>query len=583
MTTAAPARSRGKTAMTARRRDARDAASRLAERSIAHTLAANPLVGVRGRDVVATAASLLQQLGRKPQVVSRNYAKLLAESARIATGRSQLAAAPGDKRFADPAWGGNAMFRRVLQSYVALCGSLDRCVDEAKLDPRSTERARFVMSLLEDALAPTNFMASNPAALRKLVDSKGTSLLRGAANLVEDVFSGTGLPRQVDKRPFTLGRTLAATPGAVVFRNELLELIQYTPATADVHARPLLIVPPQINKYYVFDLGSSQSLVRWTRDAGLQTFAVSWRNPTRAQAAWGLDAYVEALEQAVDAVREITSARDVNVLGACSGAITLSALLGYLAAVGKRKVHSATIAVCVLDMADVRDSAAGLFVTPSTVAAAKAASRKRGVVDGAELARMFAWMRPNDLVWNYVVNNYLLGNEPPAHEILYWSNDATRLPAKLHADFLDLVAANPFPQAGQLRVRGKRIDLGKLGLDAYVVGGLTDHITPWQGVYRTARLYGARRSTFVLASSGHVQSLVNPPGNKKAWFMTATAQAATSQAWLARREKIEGSWWPHWRDWLRARSGGSTKAPAALGSALLPPLVAAPGTYVLER
>jgi polyhydroxyalkanoate synthase len=584
MTTTAPARSRGKTATAARRRDARDAASRaLAERSIAHTLAANPLVGVRGRDVVASAASLLRQLGRQPQVVSRNYAKLLAESARIATGHSQLAAAPGDKRFADPAWGGNAMFRRVLQSYVALCGSLDRCVDEAKLDARSTERARFVVSLLEDALAPTNFMASNPAALRKLVDSKGTSLLRGAANLVEDVFSGTGLPRQVDKRPFALGRNLAATPGAVVFRNELLELIQYAPVTAEAHARPLLIVPPQINKYYVFDLGASQSLIRWTRDAGVQTFAVSWRNPTRAQAACGLDAYVEALEQAVDAVREITSARDVNVLGACSGAITLSALLGYLAAVGKRKVHSATIAVCVLDMADVRDSAAGLFVTPSTVAAAKAASRKRGVVEGAELARMFAWMRPNDLVWNYVVNNYLLGNEPPAHEILYWSNDSTRLPAKLHADFLDLVAANPLPQAGKLRVRGKGIDLGKIGLDAYVVGGLTDHITPWQGVYRTARLYGGRRSTFVLSSSGHVQSLVNPPGNKKAWFMTATAQAATSEAWLARREKVEGSWWPHWRDWLRARSGGSTKAPAALGSALLPPLAAAPGTYVLER
>ena len=224
-----------------------------------------------------------------------------------------------------------------------------------------------------------------------------------------------------------------------------------------------------------------------------------------------------------------------------------------------------------------------MFVTPATVAAAKAASRRRGVVEGTELARMFAWMRPNDLVWNYVVNNYLLGNEPPAHDILFWNSDTTRLPARLHADFLDLVESNAFVHPGRLRVRGKRIDVGSIGIDSYIVGGLTDHITPWQGVYQTARLYGAGRATFALSNGGHVQSLVNPPGNARSWFMTGSARAQTPEAWLKRREKREGSWWPHWREWIQARSGPLQRAPAAPGSQRHPVIVAAPGTYALER
>jgi polyhydroxyalkanoate synthase len=315
----------------------------------------------------------------------------------------------------------------------------------------------------------------------------------------------------------------------------------------------------------------------------LQTFIVSWRNPTRKHADCGLDAYVEALEQAVDTVREITGSRDVNVFGACSGGITLAALLGCLAAGRERKVRAATLAVCVLDTAAVRDTTLGLFATPATIAAAKAASRRRGVVEGGELARMFAWMRPNDLVWNYVVNNYLLGNEPPAHDILYWNNDSTRLPAKLHADFLELFESNPFPRAGKLRVRGRKIDLAKLRVDRYVVGGLTDHITPWHGVYRTARLFGGGDGTFVLANGGHIQSLVNPPGNKRSWFVAGPSRAEKPDAWLKRKRKTEGSWWPHWREWIQSRSGACVAAPLALGSERHSPMVAAPGTYVLER
>jgi len=557
--------------------------SALIERATENTLAANPLIGIRRKEALAAASALLAQLARQPGMVARQYTKFLGELARVAAGRSELAPAAGDRRFADAAWNESAGFRRLLQAYVALGKSLDRTVGEARLDPVATERARFVASLLIDAIAPTNFIVTNPAALKKARATKGASVIRGLANLVEDLTSGRWLPRQVDARPFTVGRNLAATPGAVVYRNEVLELIQYAPATAEVHRRPLVIVPPQINKFYAFDLAPGKSIVEWSLDSGVRTFAVSWRNPTPKNADWGFDAYVGALEQALDAIREITGSPDVNVWGACSGGITLTAFIAYLAARGRRKVHAATLAVCVLDTSAVRETTAGLFVTPATIKAARAASRKRGVVDGDDLARMFAWMRPNDLVWNYVVNNYLLGNEPPAHDILFWNNDTTRLPARLHSDFLDLIERNPFARPRTLAVRGRRIDMGKIGIDAFVVGGLADHITPWQGVYRTAQLYGGPRATFVLSNGGHIQSLINPPGNSRSWFIAGAARAATPDAWLEKRTKVEGSWWPQWRDWIRERSGRLQPATPTLGSARHAPLAAAPGTYVFER
>ncbi len=584
--TGAPRRTakKGETAAPRRagKKEAAAAPLELALHASHNTLAANPLVGIRRKELLATASTLLGRLVRQPRAVSRQYGKFLGELLHVATGRSAIAPAAGDRRFADPKWADSAAFRRLLQAYVALGKTLDACVDEAHLDPTNTDRARFVVSLLVDALAPTNFIVTNPAALKKAVDTRGVSVIRGLANLVEDLTSGTLLPKQVDARPFKVGGNLATTAGAVVFRNELLELIQYAPTTPQVHRRPLLIVPPQINKYYVFDLAPSKSIVQWTLGSGVQTFVVSWRNPTREHADWGFDAYVGALGEAVDAMREITGSRDVNVWGACSGGITLTAFLGYLAARRQRKVHSATLAVCVLDMSTIHQTTPGLFITPATLKAAKAASQKRGVVEGKELARMFAWMRPNDLVWNYVVNNYLLGNDPPAYDILAWNNDTTRLPARLHADFLDLIGANPFAAPRKLVVRGKRIDVGAIGIDSYVVGGLADHITPWQGTYQTARLYGSR-TTFALSNGGHIQSLINPPGNARSWFMAGPARATLPDTWLKRQTKVEGSWWPHWREWIRARSGALGPAPATLGGARHAPLAAAPGTYVFER
>ena len=555
------------------------------EQAAAHTLAANPLVGVRGEDLLNSARLLLTEMLSNPALALRHYVSLLAEFGRIATGGSELAPDPKDRRFADPAWKDNAAYRTLAQGYVAWENTLYRFLDDArinnKIDSRDAERVRFLVSLLVDALSPTNSLAGNPAALKKFLETGGVSLLHGIENFIGDFVRNGGLPAQVDTRSFAVGKNLATSPGSVVLRTEVMELIQYRPMTEQVYERPLLIVPPQINKFYVFDLAAEKSIIRYCLEGRLQTFAISWKNPSVAERDFGLDTYVAALEEAVDAMREVAGSADVNIWGSCSGGITTSAFLAHLAARGEPKVNSATVAVCLLDMPAAQNTTAGLFVTPESITAAKQASQLAGLVEGRELARMFAWMRPNDLIWNYWVNNYLLGNAPPAFDVLYWNNDTTRLPARLHADFLDLLDANPFVNAGRLTVRGTPLDMAQVDLDSYVIAGLSDHITPWQGCYNTAKLYGAR-GTFVLANSGHIQSLINPPGNPKAGFWAAPSDVADAQAWRERAVKHDGSWWPHWRAWITARSGELELAPGEPGSKQHPPLEAAPGRYVLE-
>jgi polyhydroxyalkanoate synthase subunit PhaC len=562
-------------------RDAQAADRDIREEAAQHTLAANPLVGVRTQDLLDSARALLGQMAANPGAVARQYLSFLGELGRIATGGSELAPDAKDKRFADAAWTESAVYRTLAQCYLAWGGALNRFVDEAKMDKRDAGRARFIVSLLVDAMSPTNSLAGNPAALKKLVDTGGASLVHGLENFVTDLVRNGGLPTQVDTRKFAVGKNLATTPGAVVYRNPVMELIQYRPVGDQVHRRPLLIAPPQINKFYVFDLVSDKSIVQFALKGGLQTFAISWKNPTPAESHFGLDTYVGALEEAVDVMRDITGSEDVNIWGSCSGGITMSAFLANIAARGEPKVHCATVAVCVLDMAVARNTTAGMFITPESILAAKSASRLAGVVEGRELARMFAWMRPNDLIWNYWVNNYLLGNAPPAFDILYWNSDTTRLPARLHADFLDLLGANPYVNPGRLEVRGKPVDMRLVNMDSYVVAGITDHITPWQGCYNTAKLYG-ERSTFVLANSGHIQSLLNPPGNPKAFFLAGGATQRSAEMWLEQPERHAGSWWPHWLTWIKSRSGEMTSAPAALGSDDHAPLDEAPGRYVME-
>ena len=343
------------------------------EQAAQHTLAANPLVGVRGQDILDSARALVGQLLSNPAAAARQYLSFLTELGRIATGGSELAPDAKDRRFADPAWQESAAYRSLAQGYLAWSNALNRFLDDAKMDKRDAERARFVVALLVDAMAPTNSLAGNPAALKKLVDTGGASLVHGLENFVGDLVRNGGLPAQVDTRKFAVGRNLATTPGAVVYRTPVMELIQYRPTTAQVHQRPLLIAPPQINKFYVFDLAPEKSIIQYCLNGSLQTFAISWKNPTPAESHFGIDTYVAALEEAVDVMREITGSADVNIWGSCSGGITMSAFLAHLAARGERNVHSATVAVCVLDMAAVQSTTAGTFVTPESIAAAKSA------------------------------------------------------------------------------------------------------------------------------------------------------------------------------------------------------------------
>jgi poly[(R)-3-hydroxyalkanoate] polymerase subunit PhaC len=554
--------------------------SDIMEQAAHHTLAANPLVGVRGRDILDATRVLLGRVARHPGVVAQQYLSFLGELGRVATGQSKLAPDEKDKRFADAAWKDNTAYRALAQAYLAWGSALNRLVDDAKLGKHDAERARFVVSLFVDALSPTNALAGNPAALKKLLDTGGASLLQGLENFIGDLLRNGGLPAQVDTTKFAVGKNLATTPGSVVYRSPVMELIQYRPMTEAVHARPLLIAPPQINKFYVFDL-PGKSIVEYALQGGLQTFAISWKNPTAAEGHFGLDTYVAALDEAVDVMRDITGADDVNIWGSCSGGITMSAFLANLAARGETKVHSATVAVCMLDMAVAQGTTAGAFASPKAIAAAKTASQLAGVLEGRELARMFAWLRPNDLIWNYWVNNYLMGNAPPAYDVLYWNNDTTRLPARLHADFLDLLRTDPFVDGGRIELCGTPLDMRRVDLDSYVVAGVTDHITPWHGCYNTAKLYG-ERSTFVLANSGHIQSLLNPPGNPKAFFLSAPARAASPEMWLEQATKHQGSWWPHWLEWIKARAGDTAPAPPMLGSQQHPPFDPAPGRYVVE-
>jgi polyhydroxyalkanoate synthase len=549
----------------------------LATRAAEGMLGPNPFVGLRLDDILGAFNSIAGASLRQPGLILALNAALAGELLAVLSGRSERAPLPGDRRFQDAAWREDPRFKALLQAYLGWATRLDDYVGQLGLSRRATERARFVMGLVSDALAPSNVLWTNPEALRRLGESRGASLVAGCRNLVQDLIRNGGMPAQVDKRAFRLGENLALTPGAVVLRNDVLELIQYAPAGETVHHRPLMIVPPQINKFYIFDLAPGRSLIEYLTKQGFQVFVASWCNPAAAQRDWSMDTYVAALIEAIDAMRDITGSADVNLAGACSGAMTLSALLGHLAAKDDRRVHCATMTVVVLDRNE--ESQLGLFATPETVAAAKQVSAAAGVLSGEAMGRMFAWMRPNDLVWSYWVNNYLLGNDPPAFDILYWNNDATRLPARFHAQLLDLFTANLLRRPGALEVLGTPIDLAQVRCDKYVVAGANDHITPWQGGWRAARLFGGE-TEFVLGASGHIQTIINPPGSTKARYFVNPQRAADPEQWRAGATAVQGSWWDHWRSWLAERSGETVPVAAALGSARHPPLAAAPGAYV---
>jgi polyhydroxyalkanoate synthase len=530
-----------------------------------------------GRETVR----LARQLGRRPRKLAVRGTDLLREYGRIAVGASTLAPAKGDRRFADPAWNDNPVLHRVLQAYLATGQAVETVVTDAHLDYRDDLRARFLIDNLIDAAAPSNNPLLSPVAWKSAIDTGGASLLRGAAHLARDLAAPPRIPTMVEPSAFEVGQTLAVTPGAVVQRTAMYELIQYTPRTDQVHTVPLLIVPPVINKYYAIDLAPRRSLIEYLVSQGQQVLVISWRNPDARHRSWGIDAYAQAILDALDGVLEVTNVEQAHLLALCSGGIIASMLTAYLAETGGiDKVATLGLAVTVLDNS--RAGMASALIDERLARMAVAASARRGYLEGSSLAEVFAWLRPNDLVWNYWVNNYLQGKEPPAFDVLYWNADTTRMTARLHRDFIDLALHNALVTPGAATVLGQPVDLSRIELDSYVVAGVADHLCPWQSCYQTTQLLGGK-SRFVLSNSGHVAALVNPPTNPKATFQTADDNIPDADEWRKTARMETGSWWPDYASWLAERSAPEKEAPATLGTPGLPALEAAPGTYVFDR
>ena len=547
------------------------------------TLALNPLVGVASQDLMKASANVLKAFSTQPDKIARQWLDFASEFTNILTNTSKTAPDPRDRRFADPAWQKNPINRALMQSYLAWQKSVAKTVDQMNLSEKDAARARLMTSIYTDAMAPSNLLWTNPTAMKTMIDTGGQSVVAGLKNFFEDMTRNGGLPSSVDASKFKVGENLATSEGHVVFRNDILELVHYTANTEKVYERPFVLVPPQINKYYSVDLSPDKSMIQFLLSQGIQPYCISWRNPTAEQRDWTLASYVEALDEGIEAAMAITGQNSVTMMGSCSGGITLSSYTAWLAAQGKSdKIKALILAVCVLNTEAETDNDFASLVSPESVMLAKQASAARGVLDGQDMAKMFAWMRPNDLIWNYWVNNYLLGNKPPAFDVLYWNADTTRLPAGLHADFLDMIFTNPFMNPGSLSLNGQPVDMTKVKHDTMVIAGTTDHITPWKAVYETARIFG-EDTEFVLSNSGHLQSLLNPPGNPKSWYVKGKAGATDPDQWTETATKHEGSWWLDWAKYLQKHSGKQIAAPATPGNEQFPSLGPAPGTYIFEE
>ena len=460
-------------------------------------------------------AQALWQLATQVGRVASATAGLAAESARVVGGTSEVEPAKGDKRFRDPTWDEHPVYRRLKQEYLACQNAIDEFVQGTDLNWRDKERVRFVAVVLTSALAPTNILLGNPAALKRAFETGGGSVLTGLRNWAHDVRHNRGMPSHIAEDALVVGRDLALTPGSVVDRDEVAEVIQYMPTTAKVHSRPLVIVVPQINKYYFMDLSPERSFVEYAVANGLQVFVVSWRNPGAEHAGWDLDTYAGRVLSVIDVAREVTGSPDVNLMGLCAGGITAATALNHLAATGDERVASISHGVTLLDWSV--PAQVGMLQSQDLLRLASATSDQLGVLDGASLGSVFTWMRPDDLVWTFWVNNYLMGNEPPTFDILAWNNDPTNLPSSLHDDFLHVFENNSLAQAGEMTVLGSPVDLSQVTVPSYITGGTTDHLTPWRGCYASTQLYGGP-TTFTLTNTGHIQTMVCPPGQSKSRY-----------------------------------------------------------------
>jgi polyhydroxyalkanoate synthase subunit PhaC len=514
-------------------------------------------------------------------------ARIGPEAAARWSGRDDVAGESGpppgrtlakDKRFADPAWRANPAFFAIGQAYLAALQLTDDLLAAGQGDAVADAKARLATDIVLAGLAPTNYLPTNPAALKRAFDTGGASVVAGLRNLTDDLVSNRGLPRQVDTRPFKVGGNLAATPGKIVFQNDLMELIQYQPQTAKVHSVPMLASPPWINKYYIMDLAPGRSFLEWAVTHERTVFAISYRNPDASMSGVTLDDYlIHGPRTALDVIGDITGAPKTDIVGLCLGGALTGMLAAYLAATGDDRIGSITLLNTLLDYSE--PGVLGTFTDELTVSRLERQMRQRGYLDSKQMATTFDVLRPNDLIFNYVVSNWLLGEAPPAFDILAWNADSTRMPATMHTFYLRSLYQRNELARGLLELAGQQLSLPDVKSDVYVVGAVNDHIVPWQASYKATALLGGD-VRYVLSSGGHIAGIVNPPG-PKAWYEAAEPPSpATAGLWREGATRHSGSWWEDWAAWAGQRAGPLTKPPS-LGSKRYPAIGEAPGTYVL--
>ncbi len=496
------------------------------------------------------------------------------------------AAAPlTDRRFAGGEWAASPMAAMTAQMYLLNARTLMSLADSVEGDAKTRARLRFAVQQWVDATSPSNFLALNPEALKKAVETQGESIGRGLQHLLEDL--GKGHVSQTDESVFEVGRNVATTAGHVVFENELFQLIEYRPLTAKVHERPMLFVPPCINKYYILDLQPENSLIRYTVEQGHRTFVVSWRNPDESLKALGWDDYIEEGGiRAIEVVHEIAGTGTINTLGFCVGGTILATALAVLAARGQHPAESVTLLTTLLDFADT--GILDIFIDEASVqlremTIGEQAPAGPGLLKGQELATTFSFLRPNDLVWNYVVGNYLKGETPPPFDLLYWNGDSTNLPGPMYCWYLrHLYLRNELKTPGALTVCGEQLDLGAIRAPFFVYGSREDHIVPWQAAYASTPLVKSDK-TFVLGASGHIAGVINPPAKGKRSYWTNTRLPARADDWLATATEHPGSWWPTWSGWLKGHAGRLANAPKQPGGGGFAAIEPAPGRYVKTK
>jgi polyhydroxyalkanoate synthase len=539
--------------------------------------------------------SLSRSLGQVALGLARDPMAALAVAGRYAAGSLQANLATlgrtlghdvpgavetdGDARFSDPAWKENPAFFWLQQQYLLLARLLRELPEAASLSEPEAGKARFALGLAADAAAPTNFLATNPAALKRAFETGGTSLARGLRNFLDDLATNGGFPRQVDEEAFTIGTDLAATPGKVVYRNRLFELLQYAPQTDSVYERPLILSPPWINKYYVMDLAPGKSFAEWAVTHGHTVFAISYRNPDASLRDVTFDDYLtEGLQRAVEVTREIAGAEQVNLCGLCLGGTLAAIHLAWLAAHDDADVATATLLNSLTDFSE--PGPLGIMTDPEAVRHLEEQMRERGYLDEREMARTFTLLRANDLLFNYVASGWLRGESPPAFDILAWNADGTRMPARMHSQYLRAMYLENRLARGDLELAGTRLDLSRTTQDVYIVAAEEDHITPWRSCYASTQLLGGSKR-FVLTSSGHIAGIVNPPGPKRRHWTNAEL-SADPEAWKLEADLHQGSWWEDWAAWIAERAGAQ-REPPPLGSERYRALADAPGSYVLQR